>query len=122
MRLVEPFQQLTKVERASDESTRLTHYCNALLDSTLVLGIDQEQTKALWGDLKELLKQAVDVKSTEILHPVDIFALGAGFHFFVEHSTDRNSTAELWPALCLASIACFGQTSEGRSRLGRCTY
>jgi U3 small nucleolar RNA-associated protein 20 len=116
-RLVEPFEQLTKVERSSDESSRLSYYCNALLDSTLVLGVNQEQTQALWDDLNVLLKQSVKIQSAELLRPVDLFALGAGFHFLVEHSTGQNSTVELWPTLCQVSSICGHSVSFWRAML-----
>lgn len=106
-----------KSERSNDASSHMAYYCNALLDSTLVLGINEEQTKILWEDLGSLLKQAVKIDSAEKLQPIDLFALGAGFHFFVEHSTDQKSIADLWPALCQASLKCGHSVSFWRALL-----
>jgi U3 small nucleolar RNA-associated protein 20 len=115
--LIEPFDRLTKAEEIGVELDHLAHYCNALLDTTLVLGISQEQTTALWNDLGELLKQALKTDNAESLRSVDLFALGAGFHFFVEQSNDQTSTADLWPALCRVSSICGHSISFWRALL-----
>jgi U3 small nucleolar RNA-associated protein 20 len=115
--LVEPFDQLAKTERSDEASSHAAYYCNALLDSTLVLGINEEQTRKLWDDLGSLLRRSIKTDSAEKLQPIDLFALGAGFHFFVEHSTDQKSIADLWPALCHASLKCGHSVSFWRALL-----
>jgi U3 small nucleolar RNA-associated protein 20 len=115
--LTEPFKQLTHISNTSAESKRLSYYCNALLDSTLVLGINEEQTKVLWESLGKLLRQAVKADSPTSLRTVDLFALGAGFHFFVEHNTDTNLEEELWPDLCRISPICGHSVSFWRGLL-----
>ncbi|KAH3904834.1 hypothetical protein HBI56_226880 [Parastagonospora nodorum] len=115
--LVQPFEQLTKAARLSQESSQLAHYCNALLDTTLVLNIKQERVGKLQRDLGDLLKRSVKIDDAESLQPVDLFALGAGFHFFVEHSTDKKSVADLWPDLCQVSLRCGHSVSFWRALL-----
>jgi U3 small nucleolar RNA-associated protein 20 len=116
-RLGDPFEQLIQFKKAGDGLEHLVYYCNALLDSTLVLGIKQEQTNKIWGYLKELLKQAVKIETAESLGPVDLFALGAGFHFIVEQSVDQKSIVELWPELCQVSRICGHSISFWRALL-----
>jgi U3 small nucleolar RNA-associated protein 20 len=82
-----------------------------------VLNVDQEQTAMVRADLENLLKRAVKVEQTQLLCPVDLFALGAGFHFFVENSTDTKSVADLWPALCHVSTICGHSVSFWRALL-----
>jgi U3 small nucleolar RNA-associated protein 20 len=116
-RLTEPFAQLKNSEKTADEMDHLVYYCNALLDTTLVLGVNQEQTIALRDHLGDILKRAVKINSAESLRPLNLFALGAGFHFFVEHSVDQSSTADLWPALCEVSRICGHSVSFWRALL-----
>lgn len=49
---------------------------------------------------------AINVDNVDSLRPVDLFALGAGFHFLVEQRTDDWSITDLWPVLCRASEIC----------------
>ncbi|KAH7410459.1 armadillo-type protein [Phaeosphaeria sp. MPI-PUGE-AT-0046c] len=104
--VVEPFQQLTTAERSSHDSTHLAYHCNALLDTTLVLRVDTSHLLVLRDNLKKLLTAALEVHNAESLRPVDLFALGAGFHFLVEQGTEDWSITDLWPTLCRASEIC----------------
>jgi U3 small nucleolar RNA-associated protein 20 len=106
-----------KANQSSDEASRLAYYCNALLDTTLVLGIKHEHTKTLSNVLGELLERAAKLDNTDALRSVDLFALGAGFHFFVEHNTDHEYLADLWPALCQVSSKCGQSVSFWRAML-----
>ncbi|KAF2819632.1 hypothetical protein CC86DRAFT_362587 [Ophiobolus disseminans] len=115
--LSERIRQLTRIERTDPGLDSLTYLCNALLDSTLVLGTSEEQTKILWQDLGKLLKQAVKIDDAELLTSVDFFALGAGFHFFVEQSSDSKSILDLWPDLCRISSICGHSVSFWRAFL-----
>ncbi|KAF1916291.1 armadillo-type protein [Ampelomyces quisqualis] len=101
--LIKPFEQLMKADRSDDQSNTLAYYCNALLDTTLVLSIDQAHTSTLQGDLEKLLKRSICIDNVQSLRPVDLFSLGAGFHFLVENRTDDSSMTELWPTLCQGS-------------------
>jgi U3 small nucleolar RNA-associated protein 20 len=115
--LPQPFEELKKIERSDGQLSHLAYYCNALLDTTLVLSVDQEQTAMLRADLEEILKRAVKIEKTELLSPLDLFALGAGFHFFIEHSTDTKAVVELWPTLCEVSSICGHSVSFWRALL-----
>ncbi|KAH8724417.1 armadillo-type protein [Phaeosphaeriaceae sp. PMI808] len=115
--LGEPFEQLGKIGRLGNESDHLVYYCNALLDTTLLLDISQEQSRAIWNNLEGILQQAVKIETAGALRAFDLFALGAGFHFVVEQSTDKSALAELWPALCQVSLICGQSVSFWRALL-----
>jgi len=95
----------------------LTYYCNALLDSTLVLGIKEEQITSLKARLGKLLKQAMKITDSGSLRPVDLFALGAGFHFFIEQSSPVDLEEDLWSGLCRVSLICGHSVSFWRGTL-----
>ncbi|KAL5116990.1 U3 snoRNP protein [Pleosporales sp. CAS-2024a] len=115
--LIESFQQLMQSAGQDDASNDLVHYCNALLDTTLVLGIREERNATLIQVLRELLKRALGTADATSLSSLDLFALGAGFHFFVEHNADQAFIAEIWPALCQTSLKCGKHVSFWRALL-----
>lgn len=115
--LCEPFERVIDTAQAGVELDRVACYCNALLDSTLVLELNEEQTNILWADLDKLLRRAVQINDAKSLRSVDLFALGAGFHFLVEHSSDSKSIKDLWPSLCQASSICGHSISFWRAIL-----
>ena len=101
--LVEPFVQITDAAQTATELEHLAYHCNALLDSTIALAINEEHKREVRDLLGTLLRRALGAGELRRRDPVHLFALGAGFHFFVEHSEDPQSMAELWPELCQAS-------------------
>ncbi|KAH7080773.1 armadillo-type protein [Paraphoma chrysanthemicola] len=102
-RLLEPFQQITDTSQSAPELERLSYQCNALLDSTIALSIKDEHITKLRNLLGRLLTQALGAEAASTRQPVHLFALGAGLHFFVEHSDGSKPLAELWPKICQAS-------------------
>jgi U3 small nucleolar RNA-associated protein 20 len=98
-----PFQQLILSEKTSEDLDQITHHCNALLNTLNVLGITEEQTRALCDDLEKLLRRAITIDDVQPLRSTDLFATGVGFQFLVEKVGNQQSIADLWPSLCQAT-------------------
>ncbi|KAF2031912.1 hypothetical protein EK21DRAFT_62225 [Setomelanomma holmii] len=108
-RLIQPFRQITDSTKSRAEVERLSYHCNALLDTTIALAISDEHTKTLRDLLGGLLKQSLGDTVADVPRASHLFALGAGLHFYVDHSDASNSVSALWPQLCQAS-AIFGHS------------
>jgi U3 small nucleolar RNA-associated protein 20 len=98
--LNDPFDHIANSDATSEDLTKV-YYCNALLNTTGVLAVNDQNTRRILGDLERLLRRAL--ATTDTPRQIDHFAVGVGLQFFVEKSSDHDLLTELWPALCQAA-------------------
>lgn len=79
------------------------YYCDALLHTIDILGIDEDKTQGVRDALGALLKHAIVINDKALIKDVDSFAAGGGFHFLAEKASDLHQITDLWPSLCQAS-------------------
>ncbi|KAH7354590.1 HEAT repeat protein-like protein [Pyrenochaeta sp. MPI-SDFR-AT-0127] len=98
--LNDTFESLGASLRGGDGGLSMIYYCNALLNTTHILRIPQEQTQAVCGRLRDLIEHAIVVNDKVAVRAVDTFAIGNGLQFLIEKTNESEVVLSLWPTLC----------------------